>query len=397
MEKFCVLGSARAVCEAVGRLLASEGKEVCVFVSKRVPELISKAKSEEGTPVLVMKNAALTPAAREFSRSGVHDMYVVPCDMPANNPYTRGTECMLHIDNSKPRLRRLTVEVYAKCNQNCKGCLHFSSLARADDYMSPEEMERDFVRLRDFFWGIEIIDLIGGEPLLNKRVGEYIELAHRIFPDCNVRLLTNGLLIPKTLDRLPSDLNDYNCEISITQYPTTAKMRGAIIDSLDRSSVPYDISKTRYLFFKTLFLRPNKPSKRFAYKYCLLKPCNGLFKGRIAPCAATVFFYRLKAAFPETEPLPDNSVSIYETSMGGWELLDFLENSPNEICAYCYTGWEPIKWKARYSESPKLSDWIIKDDFFHTVILQYAFVAAMPLVKLMFRTMHFIEDRVQNR
>lgn len=83
--------------------------------------------------------------------------------------------------------------------------------------------------------------------------------------------------------------------------------------------------------------------------------------------------------------------------MDGWELLDYLENRSTSLCDYCYIGWEPIRWEALNSKKPKKSDWFIKDDFFHRVIMQYAFVAASPLIKLLYRTMHIVEDKSKNR
>jgi hypothetical protein len=58
------------------------------------------------------------------------------------------------------------------CNLNCKGCTAFSPVAE-EKFMDVNMFERDCERLAELTGGkIELIDLLGGEPLLHPKINE---------------------------------------------------------------------------------------------------------------------------------------------------------------------------------------------------------------------------------
>jgi len=82
------------------------------------------------------------------------------------------------------------------CNLNCKGCAHFAPIAEKW-FADPVEHERDMERLSQLVAGIKTIRLMGGEPLLHPKIEPFLVSTREKFPEANIRLVTNGLLLQK--------------------------------------------------------------------------------------------------------------------------------------------------------------------------------------------------------
>ena len=98
---------------------------------------------------------------------------------------------------TKPVLDYLETEITEFCNLNCRGCCDFSNLATEKKIYELEEFTKDFRRMAELFSHIEKIRLMGGEPLLTPQLKEYVRTAREIFPTADIRMVSNGLLIPK--------------------------------------------------------------------------------------------------------------------------------------------------------------------------------------------------------
>ena len=101
----------------------------------------------------------------------------------------------------KPFLFRLETHVVDHCNLNCSSCNNFSSLEPCKSFASVEQYDKDLARLKTLFDNVCILGLQGGEPLLDPdRALHFAEVARKHFPHSDIRILTNGLLIPKCSD-----------------------------------------------------------------------------------------------------------------------------------------------------------------------------------------------------
>jgi Radical SAM superfamily len=88
---------------------------------------------------------------------------------------------------------KLEMHLAHACNLRCTGCSHYSDHALSGIV----ELEEGSRWLRD--WGARIhpvrFSFLGGEPLLNRDVPEFLLRARSIWPGTHVRLVTNGLLL----------------------------------------------------------------------------------------------------------------------------------------------------------------------------------------------------------
>ena len=110
-------------------------------------------------------------------------------------------------------MRYVETHITQSCNLNCKGCSHFSSLAKPK-HKDLEEFRKEFQRLSEIM-DIDIIRLMGGEPLLNHAFMEYARIARGYFPGSNISIVTNGIL----LDRVNTEqLKEYNIGVTVSDY-----------------------------------------------------------------------------------------------------------------------------------------------------------------------------------
>jgi ABC-2 type transport system ATP-binding protein len=77
---------------------------------------------------------------------------------------------------------RFEIHLTDKCNLNCAGCLHFSSLCDEADFLDISEYEKDLQRISQLTEGkIADIRILGGEPLLHPEVNVFLELTRKYF------------------------------------------------------------------------------------------------------------------------------------------------------------------------------------------------------------------------
>lgn len=320
--------------------------------------------------VLIAKNGRLQGLTKALHQQGIYDLYVYPHDRFAKkNPTLPSPEQLLHIDNKKPRLNFMDVEISGHCNLHCKGCLDFSNIVKEKQFLDIDLYEKNLRKLKEFFWGIAMIHLQGGEPLANPAFLDYVKITHTIFPDCDIRIVTNGLLIPTIETTRLRDLADYNGAINITRYPALKKIRRNIKHRLDDAGVVYSMTLPRYVFAKKILSKPHRHPD-IAYKHCLIKHCTGMQGEYISPCMFPLHIHKLNSAFGLALPDTDKR-EISALDMDGWELLEILENQPIDFCRYCHYGVVPFLWKQQRPTEAGPEDWLVMPGIINSKILPF--------------------------
>lgn len=111
-----------------------------------------------------------------------------------------------------------SVHLAEHCNLNCRACAHFSPLCK-EEFANFNEFSKDMERLSELSNGeMRYIDLIGGEPLLNKNISSFIKKARECFPIGHVRIITNGLLLRQMDDIFWERVCVDRCDICVSKY-----------------------------------------------------------------------------------------------------------------------------------------------------------------------------------
>ncbi len=129
---------------------------------------------------------------------------------------------IFHLYKHKKQKRqslKFVIDLTKHCNLNCRGCDHFSCISD-EKYTDYNTVEKDLHRVKEVFGNrVEQIALLGGEPLLNDRIGDFCILARSIFPNTKIIIITNGTLIFKMSDEFWKVCKDNKIIIRITRYP----------------------------------------------------------------------------------------------------------------------------------------------------------------------------------
>lgn len=234
-------------------------------------------------------------------------------------------------------IKSIDIELTGRCNLNCKGCNHFSPIAE-DGEISIVELQSDLIQLKKVLdKKIKSINLLGGEPLLNEDVVTIMELSRNIFPDTQILILTNGILLKNIDESFWNAAHKNNIKIEITKYPIKfdydlvkkeGESRGVNVHFFGRSGF---VQKT--LFTLPIDLDGRQDEEESFRKCYMARSCVTLRKGRLYPCSYAAYMYRFNNYFGRNVPVTDkDSVSIYTSTKE--EILHVLGN-PIPLCKYC--------------------------------------------------------------
>lgn len=143
------------------------------------------------------------------------------------------------------------------CNFTCEQCCHFSNHGHSTP-ISYEQIEKWY---ND--WAPRIapatIDILGGEPLLNKRICDIVELTRKKWDKPSLQRLditTNGVLLYKYPD-LPKVLSDNNCGLKISKHGTNTEynklwknIESIALDWKDKYNINVDFWKSDVVWYK---------------------------------------------------------------------------------------------------------------------------------------------------
>jgi len=251
----------------------------------------------------------------------------------------------------------IEVHIADHCNLNCKGCGHFSPLITNKLFPDFEVFKKDMNRLSLIYTNIKAIHILGGEPLLNPGLADFLIYSRSVFPKSNIYLVTNGTLLNKQTELFWETCKNNNIAINISYYPVKIDIR-----DISRKSRTYglqlNVSLVRKHFIKILNIKGDSdPVKNF--KICRsMFSCTFLKNGYIYSCAFSCQYKHFNDFFGENITTVDdqNRIDIHSHSAG--EITQFL-NSPVPFCKYCISKPPVFNWGL--SERNK-NEWIGEDD-----------------------------------
>ena len=229
------------------------------------------------------------------------------------------------------------VHITEHCNLNCKYCFHFSSLAK-EEYLPLEEYERDLARLSKLFNGImHRITILGGEPLLHPQVAEFITATRKYFSVGDIKILTNGILLPTMDDTFWEACHETGAIVYYTKYPIKLD-----VEAIKQKSEKYNVSLEIYnmednvkqLVHEPLDLHGKQNAVKNFYDCYRSNACITLKHGKIYTCLKAAHMHLFNDYFHKDIKLDEkNGIDIYKAQTGQ-EILEYL-TKPIPMCAYC--------------------------------------------------------------
>ncbi|MDR2648532.1 MAG: radical SAM protein [Clostridiales bacterium] len=236
----------------------------------------------------------------------------------------------------KTELTQLEVHIAHSCNLNCRGCVAFAPLVKEPALADLDIFKRDMRRLSVLFQNkLGVFTLIGGEPLLNPQINEFAECARRCFPDAQITIVTNGILLPKMPDQFWNACKENKVTVSVTRYPINldynAMEKNAEAHGVEFEFFGIAVDKTSWNF---AFDPLGKQTASESFANCCLANCTSLSNGRITTCPIIQNADFFNAYFnTRMEVSSDDYIDIYAVE-SQQEILDFI-CKPVPFCRYC--------------------------------------------------------------
>lgn len=237
------------------------------------------------------------------------------------------------IDVRKPRLEYYEYHISYHCNLKCKGCGHYSN-AVPKEFGNLETYKKDIVRLRELYAGVKRIRLMGGEPLLNSQLVDFCYISRQTFPDANIRVVTNGLLIPSIDIKLLQGMKENCVGFDITQYPPTSEIKERIALKCLENGIAVTISEPVTQFFSITNPAGNS-NPQMEFEICVSRGCHFLENGKMSVCAIPILNKKYLSMLDERiEVCEEDIINIYDDSLDGFKLNQLL-SQPVKSCRFC--------------------------------------------------------------
>jgi hypothetical protein len=237
------------------------------------------------------------------------------------------------------------------CNLNCKGCAHFCPVAEKKAY-DVDVFERDSKRLSELTKRkVSYIELMGGEPLLNERIIDFMRIARYYF-DGTIKIVTNGILLPKQKTEFWEACRDYRVEIVLSVYPIKIDVE-KIYDMADRYGVKItgrkeDGSESKLWYRYKMDLNGTQNAVQNFYSCSAANTYIHLMDGKLTTCHAPLNSENFNHFFGNKLHLSQaDYIDIYKVK-NLRQILKFL-SKPIPYCRYCrpnsseLTNWEVSK------------------------------------------------------
>ncbi len=266
---------------------------------------------------------------------------------------------LVEMDITKPRLPVLEYTIVAHCILKCKGCLTASNV-RKEFFDDPDWFEKQVKRIKELFSGVRSLRILGGEPLLHERLLDFIYIARRAFPDAELVIISNGLLIPNCSNSFLRAIHKMDAIFSITVYQPTGVIKKKIIRLLSMNQVKYEFRGAVYVFRKSISLKKAYCAED-VFANC--PKCPSVVNGILA-CEKYQELQIMRECFDidVNDCEKGLAIDIFQTKLNGWEINDFL-SKPSQLCAHCalYSG-DPaaeFPWVCNHTKA-EVSDWILE-------------------------------------
>lgn len=267
-----------------------------------------------------------------------------------------GGEIIWYIRGGKREqiIPRLEINLIDNCNLNCVGCTHFSSIYEEKSIIPYSQFVEELKQIRKIGKFVRL-RLLGGEPLLVPTLGQYIRVARELFPEADIEIVTNGLLIPKLNEELLEEIKACKISMVITPYRPTMQLMEKIRQIFNLHEVWWNFDGELVTEFSRQFTLDNNHNGHEASKKCISSGCLFLRNGKIYKCPIAGLANDF-ARFYHIAPVPETGIDIYDDPQMVYEKLKDCAKNPTAICNYCSEEMERIPWTV--GRNICLDDWL---------------------------------------
>ncbi len=260
-------------------------------------------------------------------------------------------------------LPRVQFHIADNCNLNCTACTHFSSLVNGSVFISEDEIERDLMSLKRLVKHIDQIDILGGEPFLNKNWKNYVKIAKKIYKYSAITIITNGLMTWTLNDEDWAFIKENDVCYRMSLYKPMWKRSDELAAFLRNKGVKYALNVRSISTFSITF-RKRGTDKNKNRADCPMD-CLQIYHGKMSPCSL-MMYVKYFNEYWGTNYSEEVAVESLDKVSSFDELLQQLDR-PVDICEYCnvqlrsqvFTDWSVMNPGGKACND--ISNWIYSE------------------------------------
>lgn len=328
--------------------------------------LVQKFKRQEIEAVIiaVRKGYSRYCIIEQLKREGIdHIILLKPSPLTYGLPILfdekeRGyyRQWMLLSGQKKPVIHHLEAHAADGCNLNCRGCLHFSNLYGKEEL---PELSKLLIDIKKIAENCEIFQfrVLGGEPLLNPDLPQFLRELRKALPDTDIAVISNGILIPSAPKELFRVMRDRCIGFNLTLYPPTLIMREKIYGILDENHVAYGSHEAKIDEFEKYMTLYPAENNTYAYESCVSRGILTLREGKLYKCPLVAYVNRYFDIFGLKQHY-EEGVDIYDDELEWQMLVEDLTLREGVFCRHCVKDSESFQWGVG---KPEYDDWLVGD------------------------------------
>jgi organic radical activating enzyme len=261
---------------------------------------------------------------------------------------------------NKPILPFVEIMVTQSCNISCHGCTNYSDLKHTG-YLTWKQGQ---AQIEPWLERVEIPDfgILGGEPLMNPDIRNWIIGLRKLLPHAQIRFATNGLLLKKHYDvvkllaeigncvfKIGVHINDPELEDTIKRIQSEYQWEPVTEFGVQRFKTANNFRfhiKRPDVFWKTYQgsynnMTPHNSDPQQAFEICCQQTCPLLYNGKLHKCSTSGLLEDVLSRhhYPNNELWQPYMSAGLDPECSDQELTKFLNNfgKPNKICGQCPT------------------------------------------------------------
>lgn len=254
----------------------------------------------------------------------------------------------------KPILENFEFHTCDHCNFNCKGCGHFSNIAK--QWFYDVEMYYKDIKKMNKLLDVRQIRILGGEPLLHDRIEDFLIYTRKVFKKAKIQVVSNGVLIPKMKESFWEQCRVNDIIINLSIYPPLFNKYNKIVELVKEKGVKVISHKTDRFFARTNIKGDSDPHK--AMKVCRdAFFCPFLRNGKLYVCGKPALIDIYNKEYNERIP-SGKGIDLYDESLTGEKIMNLLF-TPIETCKYCTLDFKStFEWEVSKNKDAKKEDWL---------------------------------------
>lgn len=260
----------------------------------------------------------------------------------------------------KPVLPFVEIMVTQACNLSCHGCTNYSDLVHSG-YLTWKEGHQQII---PWLEKVDIPDfgILGGEPLMNPDIRNWIIGLRELMPNSQIRFTTNGLLLENNFDIVDLLHKIGNVVFKIAVHQKNVQLEN-VIEKINKKYdwepvVEFGVSRLKTsnnfrfhvkrpeIFYKTYqgtyqTMMPHDSNPKDAFEICCQQTCPLLYKGKLYKCSTSGLLEDTltRVGFPNKELWDQFIYKGISPTDSESEINQFLENfgKPHQMCKMCPT------------------------------------------------------------